>query len=703
MKNHIAIKFIAIFLASLALLSVFGSAAGIICLTASNLYTNSVDDLYEEQMESTRRNFAVNLTHRYASLRLGNCPESYLDQYYGSSWLYDTFQYGLYFYTIKDETGTIVETTLTKELPNADHYTIHVTDIRYRSLVSSPTTQTAYDGAQESDLSTVMDPTAAEETSAPPEIHWDGYWNYNTDTYVEFAFQYADLAPHTVDLYLLPGAMPEEHLWTMIKILWNYRFDLFYILGGGLLLFFILGVYLCCAAGKRPRSDKICPGGLNRLPLDLYGVVCGAVIALIIGFGWELLEYLLRESPQVSAPFLLLAGYACSLLFVSFFYACAAQFKTPNGYWWRHSVIGWCLLQLCKAANWIGGGCRKIGKGFRALIAMMPIIWQWLLTALVMIVSIGLTFFLCIASHGVFSFLFFLLFLASSVGSILVICYGAYSFGLLMNGAQKMADGNLNHKIPTKYLVGSFREFAIRLNTLADAAQIAAARQMKSERMKTELITNVSHDIKTPLTSIINYVDLLQKPHTEEEESTYLDVLSRQSLRMKKLIEDLMDMSKASTGNMSVEIAQIDAVESINQALGEFSDKLTAAQLIPVFRASENPVVMLADGKLVWRVMNNLLSNAVKYALPGTRLYLDLMEAENTVVISLKNISREELNVSADELLERFVRGDTSRNTEGTGLGLNIAQSLMELQHGQLQLFVDGDLFKVTLIFPAAK
>ena len=231
---------------------------------------------------------------------------------------------------------------------------------------------------------------------------------------------------------------------------------------------------------------------------------------------------------------------------------------------------------------------------------------------------------------------------------------------------------------------------------------MAAQKQLKSERMKTELITNVSHDIKTPLTSIINYVDLLQKPHTPEEEKTYLEVLNRQSQRLKKLIEDLMEMSKASTGNLTADITKLDAVESVNQALGEFADKLEKAQLTPVFRHPEESVAMMADGRLAWRVLSNLLSNTVKYALPGTRVYIDVMALEGKVIISLKNISRDELNVDADELMERFVRGDDSRNTEGSGLGLNIAKTLMELQKGQLQLLVDGDLFKVTLIFPGA-
>ena len=195
-------------------------------------------------------------------------------------------------------------------------------------------------------------------------------------------------------------------------------------------------------------------------------------------------------------------------------------------------------------------------------------------------------------------------------------------------------------------------------------------------------------------------MDLLQKPHSEEEQEQYLEVLDRQSQRLKKLIEDLMEMSKASTGNLAVDITVINAGEAINQALGEFADKLEKAQLTPVFRQPDDPIEMMADGRLVWRVMSNILGNAVKYALPGTRLYLDLAEVDGKVIISMKNISREELNVSADELLERFVRGDASRNPEGSGLGLNIAQSLMEIQKGQLQLLVDGALFKVTLIFP---
>jgi signal transduction histidine kinase len=283
-----------------------------------------------------------------------------------------------------------------------------------------------------------------------------------------------------------------------------------------------------------------------------------------------------------------------------------------------------------------------------------------------------------------------------------MVLYGGYAFGTLLLGARKMAEGDLNHKISTKYLRGSFRECAERLNSLSDTAMREAQNRLKSERMKTELITNVSHDIKTPLTSIINFVDLLRKPHTEEEAKQYLEVLSRQSGRMKRLIEDLMDLSKATTGNMQVTMVRLDAVEAIQQALGEFSDRLGAAELTPVFRYPEGQVSVLADGRQMWRVLSNLLGNAVKYAMPGTRLYLDLSQQGENVELSIKNISREELRASAEELLERFVQGDASRNAEGSGLGLNIAKSLMELQQGSMQIQLDGDLFKVILTFRGA-
>ena len=225
---------------------------------------------------------------------------------------------------------------------------------------------------------------------------------------------------------------------------------------------------------------------------------------------------------------------------------------------------------------------------------------------------------------------------------------------------------------------------------------------MKSERLKTELITNVSHDIKTPLTSIVNYVDLLKKEDLPERAREYLAVLDRQSSRLKKLTEDLVEASKASTGNMSVSLQPLVVNEIILQAVGEYDEKLTAGKLEVIVSTFEGNLTAMADSRLLWRVLDNLLSNVCKYAMAGSRVYIDLGRNEGRVVLSMKNVSRDRLNISPDELMERFVRGDASRHTEGSGLGLNIARSLMELMGGTFSIAVDGDLFKAELTLPQA-
>ena len=582
--------------------------------------------------------------------------------------------------------------------------------------------------ASEERLPTVSVPTR--------KIHSYSYYDSGYKDVMVAEFYYQELTGYTVSLTLQEPVMRHSELADALRLLWNYRNALFVILAVNLLLFAVCAVYLCCAAGRKPGRDTVKAGGLNLIPLDAYAVGAGLADVGIVWLLAEGMEYLFNQGLLFAAGATAAAGYVGCLLFVGFCFAFAAQVKTPGGIWWRNSLCGfavrlcvWCCktglrclvwcwqravplakrlvraawklvkffaLELGKLWKWtlslVKRGAAWLGRGLQRFFSMLPLIWQWLTVGLVLL----LWLFLAVAnrSEG-------LLVLWACFG-IGIVLYGSHCFGTLLESAKRMRRGDLDTKVDDALLVGCFRDFAQELNGLADVAVVAAQKQLKSERMKTELITNVSHDIKTPLTSIINYVDLMSKPHSEEEQELYLEVLSRQSQRLKKLIDDLMEMSKASTGNINVDIARVDAAEAVNQALGEFADKLAKANLTPVFRHPEEPVEMLADGRLVWRVLSNVLSNAVKYALPGTRLYVDLTTLEGKVLISLKNISREELNVEADELMERFVRGDASRNTEGSGLGLNIAKSLMELQKGQLQLLVDGDLFKVTLIFPQA-
>ena len=269
-------------------------------------------------------------------------------------------------------------------------------------------------------------------------------------------------------------------------------------------------------------------------------------------------------------------------------------------------------------------------------------------------------------------------------------------------GTDKIAKGRSEGKINTKYMPPALKDHAEDINSLQDGIKLAVDREMKSEHLKTELITNVSHDIKTPLTSIINYIDLMQKEHTDEEEEKYLEVLSRQSDRLKKLIEDLIEASKASTGNINAELTKVNVNEIISQSLSEYSEKMKALNLEVVVNNSPTPLYVLADGNLLWRILNNLYNNICKYALPNTRVYIDVAEKGNDVSIEVKNVSREMLNIDPEELMERFVRGDSSRHTEGSGLGLNIAGSLAEIMNGKLTLSIDGDLFKATLLLPKA-
>lgn len=270
----------------------------------------------------------------------------------------------------------------------------------------------------------------------------------------------------------------------------------------------------------------------------------------------------------------------------------------------------------------------------------------------------------------------------------------------LQNGSKRIADGDLSQAIDTSKLRWEFKKHGENLNSVSDSISLAVDEQLKSERFKTELITNVSHDIKTPLTSIINYVDLLKKEDlTDETVREYVDVLDRQSARLKKLIEDLMEASKASTGNLPVQLEECDIEVLLTQIIGEFEDKLAANELELIVDKPETPVKIKADGKHMWRVLDNLMNNACKYAQPHTRVYVSLTQEGQTATITFRNISKAALNIPSDELMERFVRGDSSRNTEGSGLGLSIAQSLTELMNGSMKLDIDGDLFKVTLKF----
>lgn len=297
-----------------------------------------------------------------------------------------------------------------------------------------------------------------------------------------------------------------------------------------------------------------------------------------------------------------------------------------------------------------------------------------------------------------------LLVLLADVGVFYVVLNGLLLKEKLKKGIEEIALGNMEYQIPLQGLRGENLKLAEMINGIANGFHMAVEEAMKNERLKTDLITNVSHDIKTPLTSIINYVAILKQSDIADPKiQGYLDILEAKAQRLKTLTEDVVEASKVSSGNISLEYMDVDLVEMIQQTEGEMAEKFEARNLKMIVNLPAEPAVVHVDGRRMWRVLENIFGNAAKYAMPGTRVYADLKLEEDTVDLSLKNVSEHQLNISADELTERFSRGDLSRSSEGSGLGLSIAQSLTTMQGGTFNLYLDGDLFRVNIRFPRVK
>lgn len=344
------------------------------------------------------------------------------------------------------------------------------------------------------------------------------------------------------------------------------------------------------------------------------------------------------------------------------------------------------LLRMCKA----------LWRGITALVHSLPLIWKTLLIFVVLSVAELLVF-------AVFYWDASWIILAWILEKAIILpaaLYLALILKKLQQGSVALADGDLSYQVDTKRMFWDFKQHGENLNSIAEGMTHAVDERMKSERFKTELITNVSHDIKTPLTSIINYADLIGKEETGNKKVTeYSAVLLRQSERLKKLIENLVEASKASSGSLEVLLSPCEVGVLLTQTVGEYEQRLQDGNLELITKQPETPVKIMADGRLLWRVFDNLMNNICKYGQSGTRVYLNIEVKDSEAVISFKNTSRYPLDIPAEELMERFVRADSSRSTEGNGLGLAIAQNLTELQKGSLELTVDGDLFKVMLKF----
>lgn len=482
----------------------------------------------------------------------------------------------------------------------------------------------------------------------------------------------------------------------IVDFAFAYRYAFVAVLILSVILMIAAYVFLLCAAGHRNGMEQLCKRPWDMIPLDvnILGVLCiDTFLAYVIFLACEKIM-----NPLKYMSFWLLAagnGIIALLLLIECGMSFALWYKL--GKWWRHTLV-YALAKYCrkvlKVILQIG---RRIWQRFTELIRSIRFLWKtWLILGAVTCVE----FFGIIACAYHTEMLLILWFLEKLI-LYPVILFALLQMNRLQEGSIRLAQGDLTEKIDTSKMYWELKKHGDNLNAVGDGMNAAIGERMKSEHFKTELITNVSHDIKTPLTSIINYVDLLGREQTDNPKvQEYLEVLSRQSARLKKLIEDLIEASKASTGNLKVDMEVCDAQVTLVQTIGEYAERLAQGQIELQIREPDEQIRINADSRHLWRVFDNLMNNICKYAQPGTRAYINLERAGNHAVITFRNISAEPLNITSEELMERFVRGDSSRSTEGNGLGLSIARSLTELMKGTLDLVVDGDLFKVVLTFP---
>lgn len=442
-------------------------------------------------------------------------------------------------------------------------------------------------------------------------------------------------------------------------------------------LFAVLALFFFCfsmaSAGHWAGHEGIHLTWLDKIPADVW------LLVLLCTFfiGWEAFYY------EWGRVFFCAALVPLVLLFLCAF---AAQCKA--GTVLRGALIG-------RIARFLWRIVRAVFRALLHTLVRLPLVWK---TALVGLVIAGAEFLLYIndfyrVRYGVF--------LVMKLIELLAVLYIAVSLRTLQKGGEKLARGDFSEPIDTRYLLWDFKRYGQELNDVQGGLEQAVQERMKAEHLKTELITNVSHDIKTPLTSIVNYVDLLKKEDMPSPAAReYIAVLDRQSHRLKKLTEDLVEASKASSGALNVELQPTDVNVLLSQIEGEYQERLAACHLTLVTQPPAPGTMIQADSRLLSRVMDNLVSNVCKYAMENTRVYVTAAVRDGQAVISFKNVSRDELNISPDELMERFVRGDASRHSEGSGLGLSIARSLVQLQGGTFALSIDADLFRADIVFP---
>jgi len=460
----------------------------------------------------------------------------------------------------------------------------------------------------------------------------------------------------------------------------------------GSVLWLIGMVWLTVTAGRKPKDEEIHLNGFDRWYTEIAaGAVIGIWLAGTIILGTLIANSSLGYSYAVVTVIVtcLICGTYTMAWFLIGYLSLVRRIKA--GTLWKNSLIRKVLKWIGKCSGKLADFVRAFSRNTAEKIKVLLVGGAFLFLQFLII---G-----CIFGGAE---VFLLALMAVDVAAMIFVIRKADGLDLIMDGLKKISDGELQYKIKTDTLTGKQKVMAEYINNIGSGLDAAVENSLKKERMQTELITNVSHDLKTPLTSIINYVDLMKRENpTDPKIQEYLRILDEKSQRLKVLTEDVVEASKASTGNIKLEMNDIDFVEMVQQVIGEFEEKFQEKNLTMMVHFTDEPSIIYADGQRMWRVLENVFGNVVKYAMEGTRVYAEISNRNKKVTFSLKNISAQPLNISADELTERFIRGDVARNTEGSGLGLSIAKSLTELQGGEFKLYLDGDLFKVMITFVA--
>lgn len=436
-------------------------------------------------------------------------------------------------------------------------------------------------------------------------------------------------------------------------------------------------VYLFWAIGHKKGQKGIYLNTLDKIPYEIIGIVSIWTICIMIA--------ILANVGDIRFSYIFITTFITTYLisYIAFCILCVTTIKRLKAKQFLKSFFSYRVI------NWIYIKVKKIIYEInKKTPTSKKIFWYYLGFIVISIILSSL--------------------ISTAMAIIVLIAFWIWVFykirkyntqqDEIKQALEKIYQGKTDIYLDTEELEGTLKQIAIYVNDIAGGFSNAIEENLKSERLKTELITNVSHDIKTPLTSIINYVDLLKNEHIQNEKvQEYIKILDQKSQRLKKLTEDLVEASKVSSGNVKLNIEEINLKELINQSVGEFKDRFEEKNLKIEINMPNEPIKIKADNRYMYRVIENLFSNITKYAQENSRVYIDMKNEKNHIEISIKNISKDKLNISSSELMQRFVRGDKSRYTEGSGLGLSIAKSLVELQGGKFEIVIDGDLFKVLM------